>query len=318
MLLVPTRTQPSAPSRSPLAGAVVGAVGIAASGVWVVLADTPPAISAFFRCAYALPVLAFVAWRRRPAGVTVPTRARLMGGLAGLCFTADLVMWHHAIDLVGAGLATVLAAGQVVIVPLVSWALLAERPSRRVLVAIPVMLLGVVTIAGLLGGGAVAAGSVLGTALGAGTGITYAGYILALREANSAGLGPAGALRDSTAMAVVGTAVLAVVQGHGAALVPVWPSAGWLLVLALVSQVVAWLLIATSMPRLPAAVTSVVLTLQPALSLVLGVVLLGERPGPAQLLGVALVVGALVHATGAGARAVEGLRLPARRPASPV
>lgn len=298
MLLAPPR--PTA-ARSPLVGAVVGSLGIAASGVWVVLADTPPAISAFFRCAYALPVLALIAWRRRP-DVAVPTRARLMGGLAGLCFTADLVMWHTAIEHIGAGLATVLAAGQVVIVPLASWALLRERPAPRVLVAIPVMLAGVITISGILGGGAVGSASVVGTALGAGTGVAYAGFILALREANVGGVRPAGALRDATALAVVGTGVLALLQGHAADLVPAWPSAGWLLVLALGSQVAAWLLITTSMPRLPAAVTSVVLTLQPAVSLVLGAALLGERPTVAQLVGVAMVVLALLHATGLTAR----------------
>ena len=43
-------------------------------------------------------------------------------------FAADLILWHHSIADVGAGLATVLANIQVVLVPLVAWAVLAERP----------------------------------------------------------------------------------------------------------------------------------------------------------------------------------------------
>ena len=46
-------------------------------------------------------------------------------------------------------------------------------------------------------------------------------------------------------------------------LVPAWPSAGWLVLLALTSQVLGWLLITVSLPRLPAAMTSMILTIQP-------------------------------------------------------
>ena len=48
---------------------------------------------------------------------------------AGVFFAADLILWHHSIDDVGAGLATVLANIQVVVVPLVAWAVLSERPA---------------------------------------------------------------------------------------------------------------------------------------------------------------------------------------------
>ena len=39
-------------------------------------------------------------------------------------------------------------------------------------------------------------------------------------------------------------------------LVPSWPAHVWLLILALSSQVLGWLLISASLPRLPAALTS--------------------------------------------------------------
>ena len=49
-----------------------------------------------------------------------------------------------------------------------------------------------------------------------------------------------------------------------------------------------WLLITVSLPRLPAALTSVTLTIQPVGSVLLGVILLGEEPSALQLAGVAL------------------------------
>ena len=78
---------------------------------------------------------------------------------------------------------------------------------------------------------------------------------------------------------------------------PGWPGAGWLITLALTSQVLGWLLITISLPRLPAALTSLLLTIQPIGSVVLGAMIFGERPSPLQLLGVAVVLGAVIFAT---------------------
>jgi drug/metabolite transporter (DMT)-like permease len=89
-------------------------------------------------------------------------------------------------------------------------------------------------------------------------------------------------------------------------LVPSWPEHGWLLVLALTSQVLGWLLIAISLPRLPAALTSVTLTIQPVCSVLLGVILLGEEPSALQLAGVACIVAGLVS--------IALRRDPSRRP----
>ena len=66
--------------------------------------------------------------------------------------------------------------------------------------------------------------------------------------------------------------------------------------LAITSQVLGWLLITTSLPRLPAAMTSVLLTVQPVGSVALAALILGESPSPLQLLGVALIVAALLTA----------------------
>ncbi|GAC1332138.1 MAG: hypothetical protein NVSMB13_20680 [Mycobacteriales bacterium] len=97
-------------------------------------------------------------------------------------------------------------------------------------------------------------------------------------------------------------AALGLVSG-GVDLVPSWPAHGWLLLLALSSQVVGWLLISVSLPRLPAALTSVLLLLQPVSSVALGAVLLGESPSAGQLLGVGLILAGVVAATaGRGSR----------------
>ena len=55
--------------------------------------------------------------------------------------------------------------------------------------------------------------------------------------------------------------------------------------LALSSQVLGWLLISVSLPRLPAALTSVLLTFQPVLSVMLAWAILDESPSVLQLAG---------------------------------
>jgi drug/metabolite transporter (DMT)-like permease len=81
-------------------------------------------------------------------------------------------------------------------------------------------------------------------------------------------------------------------------------------VLALSSQVVGWLLIGTSLPRLPAAMTSVLLTVQPLGSVALAALIFGESPSSLQLLGVLLVLAALLVAARAQRKpsAVDGRR----------
>ena len=69
-----------------------------------------------------------------------------------------------------------------------------------------------------------------------------------------------------------------------------------LLALALGSQVVGWLLISVSLPRLPAAVTSVLLLVQPVVAVAAGVAILGEAPSALQLLGVALILSGVATA----------------------
>lgn len=274
--------------------ALAGAVTIAFSSILVALADVPPATAAIFRCAYAVPVLWWLAVAEDRRLGARSRRLRRMSALAGVFFAADLILWHHAIADVGAGLATVLANSQVAIVPLVAWLVLRERPAPGVVVAVPLVLLGVVGISGVLEDGAFGSHPLRGAVFGIGTGIAYAGFLLLLRQASPRGSARiAGPLADATLVSAVVALVAAFPLGE-AELLPTWPAHGWLLLLALTSQVAGWLLIGGSLPRLPASLTSVLLTVQPIGSVVLGAVLLAEAPTLLQLAGVALVLAGLL------------------------
>jgi drug/metabolite transporter (DMT)-like permease len=281
--------------RPVLAGAL-GALVIAFSAILVRLAEVTPATSAFFRCAYAVPLLGLLAWIERRKYGPRPRKQRLLTLGAGVLFAADLIFWHYSIAAVGAGLATVLGNIQVVLVALLAWMALGERPGNRTLAAIPIVFTGVVLISGVVGAGAYGEDPALGVVYGVLTAISYAVFLLILRQGNTDLRRPAGPLFDATLVAAVACALAGVAIGD-IDWVPDLEAQAWLVLLALSSQVLGWLLISVSLPRLPAALTSVILMLQPVASVFLGAVLLSEAPSAVQLSGVAIVLGGVAFAT---------------------
>ena len=287
---------PGLQDRRPLGFAAAGALVIAFSAILVRLAEVSPSTAAVFRCAYALPLLGYLAHRERKLYGPRVARERNIALIAGIFFAADLTFWHHSIEAVGAGLATVLANVQVVLVGVIAWLALGERPDRRAGLAVPVVLLGVVLISGAIGSGAYGSNPGLGAVFGLATAIAYAIFILLLRRAGADARRPAGPLFEATLTSAIAAAIGGIVVGD-IDFLPGLEAQAWLVTLALSSQVLGWLLISVSLPRLPALLTAITLTLQPVGSVILGVILLSEKPSALQLAGVAVVVGGIVPAT---------------------
>ena len=283
-------------ARRPVMTAVIGAMAIAFSGILVRLANVEPATAAIFRCLYALPVLGILAVVERRRYGPRPAAQVKLAMLAGVFLALDLVIWHHTIGLVGAGLATVLGNTQVVIVAFLAWLFLGERPPRRTVLALPIVLAGVVLISGVIGTGAYGSNPVLGVLLGVVVGFVYALFLLVLRRGNADQRRPAGPLFDATLVGAIASVLIGLPLGE-VNLVPSWPAHGWLILLGVTSQAIGWLIISVSLPRLPAALTSVILTLQPVGSVLLAMLLLGEAPSPVQLLGAGTILVGLLLAT---------------------
>jgi drug/metabolite transporter (DMT)-like permease len=289
----------------PVLAGVLGALVIAFSGILVRLAEVSPSTAAFFRCAYALPVLALLAWLEDRRYGRRPLRERVPLWVAGLMFAADLTFWHHSIEAVGAGLATVLGNVQVMFVALIAWAALGERPDNRALASIPVVFTGVVLISGVIGAGAYGDEPLLGVVYGVLTAITYALFLLILRQGNSDERRPAGPLFDATLSGAIFSAIGGVAVGD-IDWTPGPEAQLWLVLLALSSQVLGWLLISVSLPRLPAVLTSILLMLQPVSTVLLAVLIFSEAPSALQLTGVAIVLAGVAFATiGARSRRLE-------------
>ena len=278
--------------------ALLGILGISFSAILVKQADVSPSTAAFFRTAYAVPVL-FLLWaliRRRDRR---PASLRWMAGGAGLFLALDLAVWHRSIALIGAGLATVLANTQVVFVGLAAWVIHRERPTGLAFVTIPVVFAGVVLISGLGRADAFGDDPLGGVAFGLVAGASYTVFLLVFRASNR-GLAPtAGPLLDATVGAAIGSLIGGLADPDFSFAIT-WPAHGWLLALALVSQVGGWLLIAAALPRVPALETSVMLLLQPMATVLWGFLIFAEYLSAAQWAGVALVLG------GVGALTLRG------------
>jgi drug/metabolite transporter (DMT)-like permease len=277
----------------PVVAAVLGALTIAFSAILVDLADVSPASAAFFRCFYALPALGVLAWWEDRRHGRRSWRQRRLAIPAGALFAVDLIAWNHAIADVGAGLATVLGNLQVVIVPFLALALLGERVPRRILLSLPIVLFGILLVSGALEKGAYGANPSRGVLYGVVTALTYAAFLLVQRQGSADLRRPGGPLFDTSLVTAAFALLYGLAIGAGD-LVPAWPSAGWLILLGLTSQALGWLLITLSLPRLPAAMTSLTLTIQPIASVALGAILLGQEPSALQLAGVACILAGLL------------------------
>jgi drug/metabolite transporter (DMT)-like permease len=291
--------------------AVLGILGISFSAVFVRLAEVSPATAAFFRAGYALPPL-FLLWMMTRGGDHRSASMRWMAAGSGLFLALDLTVWHRSIELIGAGLATVLANTQIVFVGLIAWAIHRERPTALAFATVPIVFGGVVLISGLGRADAYGDDPLAGAALGVVTGMAYTGFLLVFRASNRELAPPAGPLLDATAGTAIGALAAGALFDGRFSLAPSWPEHGWLLALALVAQVAGWMLIAAALPRVPALETSVLLLIQPMATVVWGLIIFAEDLSVVQWAGVALVLGGVAVLTLRGS-----VERPATAPAEP-
>lgn len=286
-------TAPTRSSHLTLAAALLGATMISFSAIFFAIAEVSPITGAFFREAYAVPVLAILWWRRRSLDRRPPSRRWIALG-AGIALGADTVTWHTAIDLIGAGLATLLANTSVIFVALAAWVFLGERPSRAVMTAVPIILGGVALVSGARQGDAFGSDPIRGTVLALVAAMFYAAFLLAFRHSNDEQAPAAGPLMEATFGAMVTTVLLGPFL-DGIDFAFEWPAHGWLVLLALSAQVTGWLLIGYALPRLPAVETASIILLQPALTIVWGALIFGERPSALQIVGALIVLGGVSY-----------------------
>lgn len=311
----------TSPDRRAVAVLLAGACIIGVGPVLVRLSQAGPASAAFWRMAFALPLLAILVARSPGAdGRSVPPAALL----AGLLFAADLACWHYGIRFTSVANATVLSNLTPILVTAAAWLAFGQKPSGRFLAAMALAMGGAAVMALARNGGAVLGENGrnphLGDALSALTSVWYASYFLAVQKAR-ASLSAQKVMLISSATAAPLLLAAALALGE-----PVFPAAaaGWAACIGLgVMHVSGQGAIAWALGRLPAALITVVVLVQPVVAGLLGWLVFGEALSPLQGLGAAAALAgvALAQASEAGktsgAGKTNGRRPSGRRPFDP-
>src|SRR5690625_4522799 len=190
---------------------------------------------------YALPPLLLICLFQRDRAPLSPKAVRL-ALVGGAVFALNITVWHYNIDLVGAGLSTVMGNAQVVFIGLIAWLLFGERPTKAALAFIPVMLFSIVLISGVLEEPGVGEAPVLGVLAP----VLHASWLLLFRQAPRASRNPPAVLLILTGAAAAVTFLASFADPTFRLALPA-VSHLWLLALALPSQVSGWLLISPAL-----------------------------------------------------------------------
>lgn len=280
---------PSPPASRPdprgLLALVIGSSLLAFGPLLVRLADVAPTASAFWRMALAAPVVVAVALLRRPGPLaSLPWG---LGLLAGIFFAADLAAWHSGIVRTTTANATLFANTTAFM--LAAWGLIVLRERAEAKRLVPLALAGAGALLLLAQSARIAPGNLVGDMLSLAAALFYTFYLVVIMRLR-------GAYPTATVIALATTACavvllpLALLMGGA-----FWPT-DWrpLAGLAISSQLAGQSLMIFASGRLPASLLALGLLIQPVVSAAAGFLVFGEALGPAELLGAALILVALL------------------------
>ncbi|NTV57353.1 MAG: DMT family transporter [Deltaproteobacteria bacterium] len=243
-----------------------GAVMLSFSAVFVKWAHVGPTASGFYRMFFGALIL---------LGAVLIRKERLFHGshhlkivfICGLLFALDITLWHRSIHFIGPGLATLMANFQVFFLALFGMTILKEKFNWKFFFAVPTAVFGLYLIVAPnwnAMGDEYRAGVVLALVAA----ISYAGYILVLRNFQSKF--SVSAFSTIGLIALITSAVLALeaLVINESLVIPDLQSWVALLGYGLFSQVLAWVLISNGLPKIEASRAGLILLLQPTFSFV--------------------------------------------------
>ncbi|MDX2235701.1 MAG: DMT family transporter [Hyphomonadaceae bacterium] len=263
-----------------------GAAIIGLAPVGMRLSELGPMATGFWRFAFALPVLWAVS---RALAAPAPTRndGRLMV-VAGLLFAMDLLLWHAALGYTTVANATLFSNMTPVIAAAAGWLLFKERLGAPWFVGAALAVLGAVAMS--YGRAQQGQGALIGDLLGIASMVWYAAYLVMMRGVRDR-VTASTAMLVTTAAAMAGAAVATVVMGEP--FLPAqntWAAWGVLIFLGVFVHSCGQGFIAYGLGKLPIALSTILLFVQPVAAAAFGWVLFDEPLGAVGLGGAALIL----------------------------
>ncbi|RRJ29130.1 DMT family transporter [Halocatena pleomorpha] len=284
------------PSVPPALGLLIAVGAVSTSAILIRWSNAPSLIKAFYRVLFTTVLLAPVALLRyRTAFSRLTVRDALGAGIAGFALALHFATWFESLEWTSVAASVTLVQSQPLFVVIGAALLLEEHVSTRTTVGILIALAGMVVMSvGGGGGGGPTALSVYGNALAVVGAVMAAGYVLvgrALRHGERIALLP----YVTIVYAVCAVVLLVLLRIEQLPLIS-YPPREWLLFLgmAIGPGILGHTVINWALAHVESSVVSVSLLGEPVGSTVLALVLLGEFPGVATVVGGTVVLSGIV------------------------
>lgn len=276
-------------------GLLLGAIAISTAPILVKLSQLEPGSLAFFRCFFAFLILFPFCLRKSDTQSNFwKSKNALWILLGSICFAADLFVWHRSIYYIGAGMATILGNTQAIYLPIFGAIFLKEKLNFKFYLAISFAFIGIFLLVDpkteLAGVDLLSSNYFWGVVFGLLTGIFYSGYIFFLRLGQSSVEKMPSSKKLAYVAGLTSLTLLPFLVAQGSFEFPSAENWYWVLLVALIPQVLGWLVITHSLPKIPIGRAGLILLLQPVLATIWSFLIFHERLHSIQLAGGALTL----------------------------
>jgi drug/metabolite transporter (DMT)-like permease len=264
----------------------VGILSLSFTAMFVRWANAPGPVTAFYRLVFSTILLLPVFLPRLKTLPRLPPRLILFPLVAGVFTAGDLALWNASLSYTTASNVTLLGNTSPLWVALGTWLIFKNRLSGAFWRGLVITLLGAALIMGTdfilhprFG---------IGDAMALCTGFFYGGYLLFTEQSRKT-FDPIGHIW----IAGVGASIVLLVINRLLG----YPLTGfdrntWIVFMAtaIVSQLIGYMSLAYALGHLPASIVSPTMLLQPVITTILAIPLLGETPGIWQAIGGAIAL----------------------------
>ena len=254
------------------------------------------ATAVLFRSAVTVLVIGLILALQRVRLQFTPRHRRMLP-LIGLLIGIQSLCLYSAVARLPVALALLAFNTYPIWTALWAWALYRQRPERALVVAMPVILVGLALALDVFGAASGLGAAVQWSRIGAGVGFALAaagtfGLALVVTQLEAADVD--GRVRTATTLTMAGLVALVLVAAQGGLHLPQAP-AGWggLAALTLLYGT-AFTIMFTVLPKLGVVGNSAIMNVEPVFALVLAWLILGQAIAPVQVAGALIVVGAVM------------------------
>ncbi len=243
----------------------------------------------------ALVIVAILGLQRVPVSFTA--RQKRMLPLIGLLIGIQSLCLYSAVARLPVALALLAFNTYPIWTALWAWLIYRRAPERALVMAMPVILLGLALALDVLGAASGLGASGQWVRIGAGVAFALAaagtfGLALVLTQHEAADVD--GRVRTATTMTMAGLVALAAVASQGGFHLPQATAGWWGLAVLTFLYGTAFTIMFTVLPRLGAGSNVAIMNVEPVFALVLAWLILGQAIAPVQVAGALLVVSAVL------------------------